>query len=323
MQHFSKYNHTSPCQNCRIRGAENFVYDTRRAELCCLNCAVVQSKIFSQYLYGSVHSYTNPVHTVRSTSSDVHPQERARQKKDMEAQAKLYHRMTQRFCKEENAVDKREKQIDQFAEYLGWSDSGLNGHQSHVTIKCKGYFIRNEELRTRRPKKETIAATLIVAKRSCGHYVDVADISERLDLGDLGGHVIAVCKILGLSQRSSIESQIPGFVMNLGFPFKYKKHVEKLYNRYSIENGAMASNTVMALILHRFYFANKKKSNTGKFEVTIDYIARLTGTSVTTLNTYIQNGNCTVYPKRKPTNKRKRPVVENTNNNNNKKTKTN
>ena len=45
-----------------------------------------------------------------------------------------------------------------------------------------------------------------------------------------------------------------------------------------------ASNTIMALILHRFYLANQKKSDTGNFNVTVEYIARMTGTSVTPLN---------------------------------------
>lgn len=300
-----RFAHNKPCIHCKVRGVHYFVYDERTADLICTNCGVVQGNVNAQFLYGTTSSYHAPVHTVRSAGTDVHPHERAVRKREMDKQAEIWRRMTQRFCKDEMTVDRRERRIDEYAEILQWSEAGLDGHASRVTTKAKHFYIKCAELRRRRPIKPTIVATLVVAKREIGHYVNVDKVAEQVDVDDLGAHVIAVCKILKLSHRSRIDKCIPQFVTGLGFPFKYAKHVNKLYERYSRENGSMASNTIMALILHRFYFANQKRSKTGNVKVTLEYIAQMTGTSVTTLNAYIGNGSCTIYPSKKSC---KRPI---------------
>lgn len=255
-------------------------------------------------------SFHNPVHTVCHSSPDSHPNERAARKDEMDKQAEIYRRMTQRFCKEEVHQDRREKRLDELAEILQWSERGLDGHGSRVTIKAKHFFIKSAALRSRRPVRHTAAAVLVVAKRECGDYVNIENVSNRLAIRDLGAHVIAVCKILGLSHRSRIEQTIPGFVTQLGFPYKYTKYISKLFEKYSRENGSMASNTIMALILNRFYETNKSKSKAPEGYVSLEYIATITGTSVTTLNAYMTNGSCSIYPKKQ--NKRVRePTSEN------------
>lgn len=307
-----RFTHNKPCIHCKVRGAHYFVYDERTADLICTNCGAIQRNVNAQYLYGTTNSYHAPVHTVRSAGTDVHPHEKALRKGELDKQAEIWRRMTQRFCKDEVAVDRRERRIDEYAEILQWSEAGLDGHSSRVTTKAKHLYIKSAELRRRRPIRPTIVATLVVAKREIGHYVDVDKVAEQVDVDDLGSHVIAVCKILKLSHRSQIDKCIPQFMAGLGFPFKYVKHVKKLYERYSRENGSMASNTIMALILHRFYFANQKRSKTGNFKVTVEYIARMTGTSATTLNSYMSNGACTIYPTKTS---RKRPGSSNSSNN--------
>lgn len=285
------------------------MYDEKYADLICTNCGAVQSNINSQMMYGTTSSFHNPVHTVRHSGADSHPNERAAHKSEMDKQAEIYRRMTQRFSKDEVHQDRREKRLDEFAEILQWSERGLDGHGSRVTIKAKHFFIRNATLRRRRPVRCTAAAVLVVAKRECGDYVNVDDVSERLAMQDLGSHVIAVCKILGLSHRSRIEQNIPGFVTRLGFPYRYTKYVSKLFERYSRENGSMASNTIMALILNRFYETNKAKSKAPEGYVDLDYISTITGTSITTLNAYMSNGACSIYPAR---NKRTREPINET-----------
>jgi transcription initiation factor TFIIIB Brf1 subunit/transcription initiation factor TFIIB len=305
-----KHNHSKPCINCRVRGSRHFVYDERHAELICTNCGAVQSNINSHMLYGTTSSFHNPVHTVRHSGADAHPNERAARKGEMDRQAEIYRRMTQRFCKDDVSQDRREKRIDEFAEILRWSECGLDGHGSRVTVKAKHYFIKTPALRGRRPVRYTTAAVLVVAKRECGDYVNVDEVSHRLALKDLGSHVIAVCKILGLSHRSRIEQNIPGFVTRLGFPYKYTKYVSKLFERYSRENGSMASNTIMALILNRFYETNQAKSKAPEGYVDLKYISDITGTSITTLNAYMSNGACSIYPKKR--NKRTRETIDET-----------
>lgn len=306
----SKYNNTRPCLNCKVRGPQHFVYDEKHAELCCTNCGVVQTHINAQVLYGDTSSFHNPVHTVRHSVADSHPHERAAKKGEMDRQAEIFRRMTQRFCKDEVSSDRRERCIDEFAEMLQWSERGLDGHHSRVTIKCKHYFIKHAALRRRRPVRHTVAATLIVAKRECGDFVDVDMVAKSLHMDDLGSHVIAVCKVLGLSHRSRIEQNIPGFVTKLGFPFKYTKYITKLFERYSRENGSMASNTIMALILTRFYETNKSKSKAPEGFVDLEYITSLTGTSETTINAYMTNGSCTIYPKKQKKRSRDQTTVK-------------
>ncbi len=283
--------------NCKVRGPQNFVYDEKRAELCCIQCGAVQTNFNSQFLYGDTMAFTNPVHSVRHCGVDSTSHDRAAKKGELDRQAEIYRRMNQRFCKDEVSIERREKKVDEFAEILSWSDRGLNGHESRVTIKAKHFFITNDLLRRRRPARQTIAATLIISKRECGDFVDVDSVAKTLAMDDLGTHVLSVCKILNLSHRSRIEQNIPGFVTRLGFPYRYSKYISKLFNRYSKENGSLASNTIMALILKRFYDTNKAKSNFSESFVDLEYISNMTGSSVTTIKAYMTNGCSTIYKK--------------------------
>ena len=292
-----KYNNNRPCINCKVRGPQNFVYNEIQAELCCIQCGAIQTNVNYQFLYGDTMAFTNPVHSVRHCGVDSTSHDRAAKKGELDRQGEIFRRMNQRFCKDELSTDRREKKVDEFAEILSWSDRGLNGHESRVTIKAKHFFITNELLRRRRPTRQTIAATLIISKRECGDFVDVDSVAKLLAMDDLGSHVLSVCKILKLSHRSRIEQNIPGFVTRLGFPYRYTKYISKLFNRYSKENGSLASNTIMALILKRFYDTNKAKSKFNEDIVDLEYISNMTGSSVTTIKAYMTNGCSTIYKK--------------------------
>lgn len=279
--------HQRKCENCRQLYEGQYYHDTEHAELVCTGCGCCQRRYLSENIQ---HSYTdaksiNPIYTVKSVNGT-----------DLNKKAKLITRMTNRFCKEENAEYTRNEKIKEYA-YL------LDANQI-VIDKCEYYFSKFESLRIRRPKNPTIVATLLVAKRECGIFVDVSDVSSLLMMGDLGAHVIAVCKIIGISQRSKITTNLPYLNDLLGFPYKYVHHIKRLYNVFSKENGSMATNTVMALVLWRFYNANKSKSKR-KEDLTLDELAKNTGTTVSTLEGYMYNGTCTIYPSPKPK-KRKR-----------------
>lgn len=277
------------CQLCRKKGPEWFVYDEQTADLICTNCGCVQQKFFAQSIYGNIQSYHNPVHTVVSVPIDSHPQAKYTETVKLKKQAELDRRMLERWDPEGTAEFKLTRAIEEYGEYLDYNQK--------IMTRCEHFFIKSKVLQKRRPRSLTVIATLIVAKRQCGDYVNITEISNFVGVGDLGAHVIAVCKILRISHRSRIDKMIPGFVSALGFPYKYNKVLQRLYNKFNRENGAMASNTIMALVLYRFYMTNKTKAKPKVKKVDIEFIAEITGSSVTTLSSYLHNGKCTVFPK--------------------------
>ena len=263
------------CFNCRAQSSY-FVYDTQHAELTCTICGVVQTNINGQLLYGNNYSYHNPVHTVKH---------RGFEKLEYDRLGSLYARMTRNICKKEVSINRLHKKIDRINEILDY--------QERTADHCKLLFKNNSSLRKRKPRSESVAAVLLIVRRKLGFYVNVSKASSLLNMKDLGSHVLSCSKLIKISFRSKIENFIPGFLSQLGFPYKYKKYLDRLYIRYSRENGSMASNTLMGLILWKFYNANLKKSKYPNIK--LKDIASMTGTSVTTLSGYIQKQKCTIY----------------------------
>lgn len=262
----------SKCELCKQNYAGQYFYDHQHAELVCTNCGCCQRGYISE---DRQHTFkeTNPIYTVRGV---------------IDKKAKIYFDMTNRYCKEENDERRREKFIKKYSEVLDLSQK--------VVDKCLYFYSKSKSLCTRKPRRQTIAATLIVAGRESGVFMDTKSTSDLLNIGDLGSHVLDVCRILCISHKSNMELQIPEFTSIMGFPYKYSTHIEKLFKRYRKENGSMATNTILALILWRFYNANKKKSKSPK-PITMKHISDMTGTSVATIKNYISNGKCTIFKK--------------------------
>jgi transcription initiation factor TFIIIB Brf1 subunit/transcription initiation factor TFIIB len=275
------------CELCKQRNPSLFVYDDKHADLICTVCGCVQRGINAQWLYGDTAAFHSPVHTVKSAPRDAHPQEKAAAKTNLSRQAELYDRMTNRMCRKENAERRLEMKIERFAAVLDYPE--------RFVTQCHAMFNKFKALRMRRPSEQTVAAALIVAKRECGFFEDISRVSEALALGDLGSHVMAVYKIAKISHRSRIDQNIPAFVVNLGFPYRFAHRVTALFKFASRLNGAVASKTLLGLVLWRFYQANVAKSK-ADHKVDLELIASMTGSSPATLGAYMAPGRCTVYP---------------------------
>jgi hypothetical protein len=198
--------------------------------------------------------------------------------------------MTNKLCKEENAERRRDNRIERLAAALEFPE--------RFVIHCQAMYTKHSQLRKRRPAMQTAAAALIVSKRECGYFESVARVSEALALGELGSHVMAVSKIVGVDHRSKVEQMLPDFVASLGFPFKYSKRVLRLYKVAGRLNGCMASSTVAALVLWRFFQANAEQS-TRRDKITLEFVASLVGSAPATLRAYMEPGRCTMYPDEK------------------------
>lgn len=264
---------TSKCELCKQNYPGQFFYDHQHAELVCTNCGCCQRGYISE---DRQHNFkdTNPLYTVRGVKN--------------ESKAKLYFNMTNRYCTEENEERRRNKTMKDMGDILELSQK--------VMDKCEFIFSKSKELCKRKPRKQTVAAALIVACRESGVFIDTKATSDLLNIGDLGSHVLEVCKLLKISHKSNLELQIPEFTRALGFPYKYSSQIEKLFKRYRKENGSMATNTILALILWRFYLANSKRSKAPK-PLDLSFISTMTGSSLATLKNYINNGKCTIFQK--------------------------
>jgi len=259
------------CENCCQLKPGQFVNDGRTEDWICTLCGVVVRKwIYSE----RQNTFMDSAPTAKAGVGGYN----------------LIQRMTNKMCVEENRELLRNRTISRFAFELDFNERVANRAQAQVN--------NFEELRTRRPMKETMLASLIVAKRSLKEYVNVKAIGKRTMMRDLGQHVIAVCKIIGLSQRSDPLLYVHSFVSFFTFPYSYHTHISSRYSAALLLNGSMGTDTLMALVLYRFYEANKRKCLVAR-NITLDDIAAITFTSPASLQGYVNGtgGKCTLFTK--------------------------
>lgn len=272
------------CESCKqLRNDINqFVHDTRSDDWICTLCgAVVKRWIYSERS-----------HTFAHTSEMVPNGYIPPPKETTKALHKYGNNMIDRFFPEEARQDRLIARMKRICEILDYREIVLN----RSIVKLKKF----PALRKIRPVDHTLAAILVVTKRSLGHYVNLKTVSEQLCFKDIGKAVITVCSTLGLSQRSSPVSFIPRFAQLLGFDYKYVKHIKKHYIASRKRNGSIGSDTLMALVLIRFYMANKHKSKVSPRDIDLNFIAKITHTSKSSLKGYIDGtgGKCTLFNKK-------------------------
>ena len=265
------------CENCnelRNDGSQ-YVFDQRNDDVICRLCGTVVKK----------WNYSDRSLTFKDTA--VAPKIFVPQ----DSLQKRGSQMINRFFPEESNKHKLHQKIEKIAELLEY--------EKNVVNRAKAQIEKFPRITKIRPSNLALASTLVVAKRSFDDYVNLKQVSRILGCNDLGKTVITVCNIMGLSQRSTPVAHIPKFLFMLGFKYKFVKHLKILYKKSRRFNGSIGSDTLMALVLIRFYCANKGKSSVCPSKISIEYIARLTFTSVSSIRGYIDGsgGKCTLYNK--------------------------
>jgi len=271
------------CESChQLRTDINqFVHDTNTDDWICTLCGgIVRRWIYTERRHSFAH--TSPV-----VENGYVPPPTGQVRK-------LYKNginMTNRFFPEEVRENRMIAELKSIGEQLEYSEKIIN--RGILQIK------KFAQLRQIRPIQHTLIAILVVSKRSYNEYVNLKSVASQMNCRDLGKTVISVCSTLGLSQRSSPVSNIPKLVQLLGFNYKYVNHVKKLYLSSRRKNGSIGSDTLLALVLLRFYMANKQKSKVPSKNITLDFIARITHTSKSSLRGYIDcsGGKCTLFNK--------------------------
>lgn len=271
------------CESCRQlrKDINQFVHDPRSDDWICTLCgAVVKRWIYSERQHTFAHTApmvpNGYIPAPKDTTKTLH---------------KYGNNMINRFFPQEAREERLIMRLKELGDILDYTENIV----SRATVKLKKF----PKLKLIRPIEHTLAAILVVSKRSFGHYVNLKHVSAILGFKDLGKSVITVCSTLGLSQRSSPVSYIPRFTQLLGFEYKYVKHVKRHYLHARKKNGSIGSDTLMALVLIRFYIANQSKSKL-KSKVDLNYISRITHTSKSSLKGYIEGtgGKCTLFNKK-------------------------
>jgi hypothetical protein len=268
-----------PCVNCKQK---SFVNDTSSGDWICTKCGAVVAR----WMYGELERTF-----VESTPVPKVPQRGA----NTALALRQIRTMTDKFFPNERASARQLRILEDAAYTLGYNQRTVNRAQAQLhKFPC---------LLEIKPVEKTMAAVLIVSKRSLGFFVNVKSASNDMGYNDLGQFVIRVCNTIGLSQRSDPVSSIPYLTELLGFKYKYSVCIRRAFEKYSKENGSVGPLTLLALILFRFWNANRSKSKFKTNSVDLQYIADITHTSLTSLSGYVdgQHADCTLFPKKSPT----------------------
>lgn len=266
------------CEYCKKKlGPAQFVHDIKSDDWICTNCGcVVKKYIYSDRAHTFAHT-NSPAVTFSVSESTKHNTDN--------------HQLLSRFFKKEDKEQKLRKKFEHFATLLDYPETVVNGAFAMIN--------KFKELKQIRPFEMTVVACLIIAKRSKEEYVNTKLIESNLSMPGLGKRIISVCNTVGLSQRSDPLHYVPNYVQRLGFKYKYNKHVIRFYKRARKDNGSIGSDTLMALVLYRFFKANSKKSvfRNQLDDNIIEHIAEITHTSQSSLIGYIEGtgGKCTLF----------------------------
>lgn len=264
------------CESCKQYVAPHqFVHDPHTDDWICTLCGGVVKK----WMYSNDNSHFDNAPPLALPQSGA-------QKKT----AEQGERLLERFFPAEKRKKKMHAKLKHFGELLDVSESVLNRAGAQLTKFPK-------ILETIRPIDHAIVASIVIAKRSNSEYVNIKTICELLGWPDIGKVVIDVCNIMGLSQRSDPLHNINRLVYGLGLPYNTRKKIIKLYNYAQRSNGSIGSDTLMTLVLIRFFHANRKKSKLPPKMCKLGYFASLTNTSESSLRGYIDGtgGKCDLF----------------------------
>ena len=251
------------CFNCK---GKDIVLDYTHGDYICRICGVINDKkLFIENIQHQAHSFS---HTSSNNqlngnfvSMNVHNIASSEYVRAI-ASGQLYKgESSSTFLAK---LENRTKTLVCFAELLDVNESILN----FATVSLKN----NKSLLIRKPTKETLYALLIASAREKGHFINTQYVADTFLLKSLGKHVIAIAKILKLSQKSDPILEVHRYVQLLGFPYIYGKHIKQLYEKAQ-RHSKMSCETLLGAILYQVWLNNKQDSS--KKDVTPDYVAQI------------------------------------------------
>lgn len=219
------------CVNCR---SNDFVSDFAEGQYTCRVCGAVNNKtLFIEQMqhdhYSFQHSFQN--NELAQNYISINANYIATDKLKLK-------------------LENRTRQLLLFAEQLDVNES----IQNFALVKLK-----NENIFCRKPIRETLFSLLIVAAREKKYYMNTKRIDKIFLLKNLGKHVIAVSKLLKLSQTSDPIDDIHRYIQLIGLPYKYGSHVKSLYFQAQ-RCSKLSCDTLIAYILYQTWLKNKNDS---------------------------------------------------------------
>ena len=263
------------CENCKKnKGASQFRHDCVSGDYICTFCGCVVSK----YIYNDRElTFTDAKSTPRIHKANMQSESR----ESVQNEQRLL-----RFFPEIRKEKVVQKTTDELAFKLDCNDRCKSRAMAQINKFQKILELPN--------LKMVLIANLIVSKRSLGYYVNIKYVSKYLNVGDLGKHVMKICKIIGISQLNDPTKNTAYYLSALGFSYKFVARFNKLYTKARTDNGSIGCDTLMALCLIRFFVANETKSSY-QSRVDLPYIANLTRVSEISLKSYIDSDKSTLF----------------------------
>jgi len=263
----------SPCENCNQLFPGQYVHDSRSGDVICTRCGCVARKRRFAYLHVGAFSHQhNPVFTTRPVADNRH---RGGPIRTLIRAPLSDRRDTQ-----------RERLLAQYGDELDLCER----------VRARAASILSRYLKTRTPIPETVAAAIVVARRALGLFANTRATATELGLKDLGPHVAAVARAARLSIRSDVLGAIPLLVQQMGFPVSFERHLRAHYTAAARANANIGANTLMALVLVRFYTANRARSTLRDPLKVPEDMADMTDTSAVSMRAYMSGARrCSLF----------------------------
>ncbi len=249
------------CENCKSK--TNFVNDYANGNYICRVCGAVQTKtLFVEQMHHEAHSFNHTSNNNEMQGNFLAMN--AHMKAEEYSRALSSEHISLENKPKEIQIENRIRTITCYAELLDANESILNFACVQIR-KCP-------QLVLRKPVKETLYALLVVSFRLKKHFINTETVQKEFLLKSLGKHVIAVSKIVSVSINSDPILQVNRYIQILGLPYKYNKHVRRLYQKgQSI--AKMSCGTLLGVILYKVWRANRQFSS--RADITPEFIGKM------------------------------------------------
>lgn len=249
------------CKLCKVE-ENQFVYDARRDDTICTYCGCVQDKYFNLVEYEVFREQPRIPYV------------------DKELKSKQ--KQSQRIL---DSIDREGVKTRKFHAILKEMIDVLD-FQERTKIKVEGMFKNFKQLHKIKPLETVIAAAIYIAQKQYSYQVNIKEMSEKLQIKKLSKMVNKISnEVLEIDNVSKIETSIPNYIDRMLMDRHDLKRIKKMYKIASQKNNSMGSDTIIALCL---YIRMKQLKLDEKHTfLNLDYISKLTNTSLNSLQGYI------------------------------------
>lgn len=259
-----KYRQFKSCENCKILQRGQFIYDSITDDYICTICGCIVRKFIYSDRKLTYHEKFNSIENLKSNKFPNH-------------EKRLL--MLNRFFPKIDKLEFYFNKIEKYGQILNFNEIVFN--------KAKYWLKKFPKLIEIKPRKKVIFILLILSQRSYNYCLDFTNACKILNINGVAKLMLRISKILGVSQLYIPIYNISRLLFLCGFKYKYVKYLKKFYFQAREKNKSIGSDTLIALILIRFYIANKKKSNIPPHKITLKYITKITNTSLASIKSYV------------------------------------